>query len=662
MPEWTVEAVTRFPKPPTGSTQVRGDPPQRWSLLGSSETKAEYKLILRLAAGLELSAARGLAEGTVLIQVGAPTDAPNVEGVFFTISPFGKGPLITKVEGAVSAVVRAAINLWTAKLQKEWQWDALRFVIDRSSEPSFELVPMRITYTVINAASVPQQNFVGVSTNIVERFYPAGSLDLTEQSRPLLIFTGIDPATGQMTVMVSLRAGQGDQWARPVKLASASGVVSVATALNPSGGWIAVWSEIAETDVGNPYPSSTIKYSVSNADGTTWSNPASVASSTEAMFDLKLVRAGDRVLLLYLSTREGPLADNRGLHSSAWDGKAWAAPIQLLPPQPIQGFDVAGHAGGAGLVVVSNESGELRSISWNGNAWSAPKRISDRAEDALSVRFDSANRAVLAWEHADGSLAFSRFDTSTENWTNATFPVRDAFATDCETLPLAKDGETLYLLAWTEGGDKTSLWYAFVDSLGATRFPATEATVDSAGRFKSLHVRPLDGFRAAIVAQYSAGTNVTVREFVVGLPSAGDCDSNGISDADEIASGLAQDCNRNGIPDHCEIANLKTADRNHNGIPDECEPPPPGDCNRNGIADRYEISLGIGDANKNGVLDECEAGARTKVIPLPKDVPTRYYRATGIIIKSRSADSLELQYEGNLEQADSVAGPWRIVP
>lgn len=201
-----------------------------------------------------------------------------------------------------------------------------------------------------------------------------------------------------------------------------------------------------------------------------------------------------------------------------------------------------------------------------------------------------------------------------------------------------------------------------MDSLGATRFPATEATVDAAGRFKSLHVRPLDGFRAAILAQYSAGTNTTVREFVIGLPSAGDCDGNGISNAAEIAAGLVQDCNRNGVPDRCEIASLKTADRNHNGIPDECEPPPPDDCNRNGIPDRYEISLGIGDANKNGILDECEAGARTKVVPLPKDVSARYYRAMRIIIKSRSTDSLEFQYEGTLEQADSVTGPWRGVP
>lgn len=200
------QAETRFPKPTTGSTQVRGDPPQRWSLLGSSEGKVEFIPILRLASGLELSLGRGTVEGTALLQAGAPADAPDNKGIQMTINLLGKGPLITKVEGAFSAVVRLAVNLWTGKIGKEWQFDIHRFVIDRGSEPSFELAPINVTYSVINAASVPQQNFVGVSTNIIERFYQAGTLDLTKQTRPLLIFTGTDPATGQMTVMASLRA------------------------------------------------------------------------------------------------------------------------------------------------------------------------------------------------------------------------------------------------------------------------------------------------------------------------------------------------------------------------------------------------------------------------------------------------------------------------
>ncbi|MBI4664035.1 MAG: carboxypeptidase regulatory-like domain-containing protein [Verrucomicrobia bacterium] len=657
--KFKVEATTHFPQP-GGASQTRGAEPQRWSLIGSTEVKKDIKLILRLAAGLQLSALRGSAEGTLLLQGGAPADAPSVDGMLFTINPLGEGPLITKIEGAFSVVLRAAVNLWTVKFQKQWQWDIARFVVDRASEPSFELVPINITYTVINTTTAPQQNFLGQPSNLIDRFYEAGSLDVTEQTRPLMVFTGVDQATGQMIVMVSLRSGE--QWAQPVKLGSAGGVVSVATAPNPGGGWIVVWSEIAQADVGNPYPPSSVKYTVSNADATIWSDPAVVAASPEAMFGLELVQAGDRVLLVYLSTSEGPLGDNQSVSSAAWDGRNWTTPSQLLPPQPIKALDVAGNANGQAVAVASIGSGDLSSYLWNGSAWSAPKKIGENAEATLSVQYAGSGQAVLAWQHNNGSIAFSTLDTAGGNWTEAAFPIENVSADDCEVLPLTKEGETLHLVAWTQGGEKTSLWYAFVDSRGTLRLPPTEATLDTAGRFKDLHLRPLEGHRAAIIAQYATATNTTVRELVVGMPSAGDCDGDGISDAAELAAGSAQDCNRNGVPDNCDITQGTSQDRNHNGIPDECEAPPADDCNRNGISDRYELALGIGDLNGNGVLDDCEAGAQTKVVPLPKDVSARYYRATRLSIKSRTADALELQYEGTLEQADTVAGPWSRVP
>lgn len=49
---------------------------------------------------------------------------------------------------------------------------------------------------------------------------------------------------------------------------------------------------------------------------------------------------------------------------------------------------------------------------------------------------------------------------------------------------------------------------------------------------------------------------------------AGDCNSNGMDDADDIALGTSQDCNLNTIPDECELLNN---DCNHNAALDECE-------------------------------------------------------------------------------------------
>lgn len=94
-----------------------------------------------------------------------------------------------------------------------------------------------------------------------------------------------------------------------------------------------------------------------------------------------------------------------------------------------------------------------------------------------------------------------------------------------------------------------------------------------------------------------------------------DCNMNGISDADDIATGFSPDTNGNGIPDECEdcngngvldpddIAVGTSLDLNGNGVPDECEP----DCNGNGVPDDLDISRGTStDLHYNAVPDECE--------------------------------------------------------
>lgn len=50
-----------------------------------------------------------------------------------------------------------------------------------------------------------------------------------------------------------------------------------------------------------------------------------------------------------------------------------------------------------------------------------------------------------------------------------------------------------------------------------------------------------------------------------------DCDGDRISNAMEIATGLAADCDGDAVPDACAIASGSVADGNGNGIPDSCE-------------------------------------------------------------------------------------------
>lgn len=89
------------------------------------------------------------------------------------------------------------------------------------------------------------------------------------------------------------------------------------------------------------------------------------------------------------------------------------------------------------------------------------------------------------------------------------------------------------------------------------------------------------------------------------VASGADCNANGIPDACDIAGGAAQDCNGNALPDACDIAAGASGDCDSDGVPDECEL----DCNANATPDDCDIAGGYSlDLNLNGVPDECEAG------------------------------------------------------
>jgi len=90
-----------------------------------------------------------------------------------------------------------------------------------------------------------------------------------------------------------------------------------------------------------------------------------------------------------------------------------------------------------------------------------------------------------------------------------------------------------------------------------------------------------------------------------------DCDEDGVSDGDEIASGTALDCDANGIPDSCDIASGSAADCNANGTPDSCDLASASsqDCNTNGTPDECDVAGGdSADVNGNELPDECESG------------------------------------------------------
>lgn len=656
--KYTFTLETEFPKPASeGTTVSASSEAPRTGILGGLQSNKEIKFILRLAGGLQISAAGGLFEGSALFQFGAPSGTPDVDGIFFTLNnnPTNSTPLFTKIEGAFSFILRAAVNLWATKIEKQWKWDIARFVIDRQSEPYFELTPIDLTYTVLTAGKALQERFAPAGPTLIDRFYGAGSFHLADSTNPWLAYTGTDPKTGRMTLWAARREGPG--WSNPVLLANAAGILSVATAQLTDGSSVIVWSEISTSDVANPYPSSSLKFVASNTSGSSWGSPETITNRNEAMFQIKIASAGAGAALAYLSTSEGPLGERQTLHALQWNGAWWESPATLISSESILAHDIAGHPSGR-LAVAASTPGGLKSFTSMGGPWSRPQIAASAAGNTLSLRFTTADYASMLWENAAGGLDLSTLDFARSSWSPPSPVVDSALTDDCELLVLPPGSAADYLAAWSSSGKRTTLQYAYLDFEGLPLAAPAEASVGSDGRFTGLALHAEGKGAATLLAHYTDAAGSSVRTYPIKLAGPGDCNGNAIPDIEEIRVGILEDCNQNGVSDYCDIASGSSRDDNRNGVPDECEPARPGDCNRNGIADSYELALGIGDTDRNGVLDACELSLKVRILSFPSGVRERYYRAAGLRVRSRNADSFELEYSGTLEQSSNVTGPW----
>ncbi len=82
-----------------------------------------------------------------------------------------------------------------------------------------------------------------------------------------------------------------------------------------------------------------------------------------------------------------------------------------------------------------------------------------------------------------------------------------------------------------------------------------------------------------------------------------DCNANGLLDSCELVAGTAFDCNENGVLDACDIAAGTSHDVDSNGVPDDCKP----DCDGDGLPDAWEIATGLArDCDSDGLPDNCE--------------------------------------------------------
>ncbi|MCP4247814.1 MAG: S8 family serine peptidase, partial [bacterium] len=183
--------------------------------------------------------------------------------------------------------------------------------------------------------------------------------------------------------------------------------------------------------------------------------------------------------------------------------------------------------------------------------------------------------------------------------------VDSALVNDLDLVVL--DPNSVQHYPWTLGG------------LANPSAPAVQTQADDVNNIEQVFVNaPSPGIWTVQVLGFNVPQGPQTFSLCVTPRVVGDCNTNGINDLDDIASGYSQDCNSNGIPDECEstedcntngVADIcdigagTSPDVNTNGIPDECE----ADCNSNGLPDDYDIANGIrADCNTNGIPDECD--------------------------------------------------------
>ncbi|MEM7163825.1 MAG: S8 family serine peptidase [Planctomycetota bacterium] len=114
-----------------------------------------------------------------------------------------------------------------------------------------------------------------------------------------------------------------------------------------------------------------------------------------------------------------------------------------------------------------------------------------------------------------------------------------------------------------------------------------------------------DGRIDIALASAFSGSGVAIHRNTSQVALEADCNSNGIPDSCDFATGVMTDCNNDSVPDVCQLAGN---DCNGNGILDACELAVGAqfDCNSNGVLDSCDIANGYSlDGDGNGVPDEC---------------------------------------------------------
>jgi len=523
---WTTQPPSR-----TGGGSSGGHVNHR-SFLGTEiNNSSKAKFGFRLGGGIKGKSGDWL-ETSAKLALGGDTGTFDFDALIATLHSEAGWPYFESIEGQLLIELEGKADLWLVSYSKKYKHVLADINFEWTTDPVFTAAPMVVTLSMATPADTDPPAFNGTDPAfidgadpvLIDGLYQAGSFDAAAgiaspgsaaRSAALaaqdehVVFTGLNPANGNMTVAVAMRSGAG--FTAPTVVAEAAGILSTTVAPLPNGEWLVVWSEIAPGDMDSLFPPSTVKYAVSS--GASWSTPAVVGTFSDAAAHVRL-GSGAMTTLAVLHTPNGPDSALVDVELTDYNtgGDTWSPLTLVLTNTTITDFDLQS---GVVETLFAHTDGATRidSIAWNGGAAGPPVNAALDSPFDLSLAADPAGDFAMVWSSPSNGIQFARYDGLTPAWLAATTVVAEVNASEVLLTPLVDGSNTLFVLSWISGGDINQVTYRHLDANGVPLNDPIVLGSSASGSFADLRGVPRSDREVRIMASLSDGTH-SVREFV----------------------------------------------------------------------------------------------------------------------------------------------------
>lgn len=502
----TARVSTVYP-PPRPATSVPGqlDQVYRRDFLGGNEAFSNPILVgdrsldlcVRFGGGLTLRAGEGGragASGLFLIQ-GNQCNA-GFPALSITPNIHGDWPFLSRVKGSLDFELEAFLDVWVSRFRKKWTWPLITIDHQFGTEPTFTLQPLQIENSVLHPSDAAPATFSGADTILVSDFLATGTFEYARSDQNggthgSLIFTDVDPESGLSVLRQSIRDGSGT-FSEPIEIVQAPGILASTLAWIPDIGWIAVWSEISAADIGNPFPSSTVKYSIRGPIDSSWATPISITTLPDAGFDLQLVIHDASATLVILHTDRGPASTTASLDTTTFDGVSWSPLEPLLTDINVESLKIVSvptNDSSPGLAIgVLDDSHSLRVWYGSPEGLSDSSTVATDANSAFAMAIHDAGPLTVAWYDPAEGIILSQLGQDGEWSQIAVIP--NVHPAQIALAAAPSEAGVDWWVAWTAGGAALNLHHALVDATGTVIYGPSAITRTASGVYGDIHIEP----------------------------------------------------------------------------------------------------------------------------------------------------------------------------